>query len=75
MYIYIYTYTHIYIYICLRPESMIVHKTNVQKILLFITNPSRKSYFLRIWAWDLAQMLDHPHLFFGGLNESSGGLK
>ena len=36
---------------------------------------SENRIFLRIWAWDLAQMLDHPHLFFGGLNESSGGLK
>ena len=28
-----------------------------------------------IWAWDLAHELDHPFLFFVGLNESSGGLK
>ena len=28
-----------------------------------------------IWAWDLAHELDHPNIFFDGLNESSGGLK
>ena len=67
-----------------RPENRIAHDKSSRKSDLFIKKrPENRTFqirpenriFLRIWAWDLAQMLDHPHLFFGGLNESSGGLK